>query len=84
MVKIPDSKRQKVLTQWLAGIARGMIANNVGVSRGTVSRILRQYREEHPTFDALRIYVVSVKNQGADIEELASLMRLENDSKDLV
>ena len=54
-----------------------MIANNVGKSRGTVSMILRQYREEHPGFDTLRAYVVSVKNQGANIKELASLMRLD-------
>jgi hypothetical protein len=78
MLRVPDSIRQKVLTQWLRGISRDMIANNVGKSRGTVSMILRQYREENPDFDTLRTYVVSVKNQGANIKELASLMRLDN------
>jgi hypothetical protein len=58
MIRAPDSIRQKVLTQWLQGISRGMIANNVDKSRGTVSMILRQYREEHPDFETLRTYVV--------------------------
>jgi glutaredoxin 2 len=60
-----------------------MIAKNVGVSRGIVSRIVIQYGQEHPDFNTLRSYVVSVKNQGTNIRELASAMRLDKRLKKL-
>jgi transcriptional regulator len=76
MVKAPDSIQNAVLTQWLQGVARDMTAINVGISGGTVSRIVKQYGEEHPDFNTLISYVVNIKNQGADVKQLASAMRL--------
>jgi hypothetical protein len=39
MTGVPDLIRQEVLTQWLQGIARDLIAKNVDIGKGTVSRI---------------------------------------------
>lgn len=66
---MPDLIRQEVLTQWLQGIARDLIAKNVDIGKGTVSRIVGQYCEEHPDFNTLRSYVVCIKNQGADVRQ---------------
>lgn len=83
MIRVPDTIQEEVLTQWLQGMARDMMAKNVGISKGTVSRIVRQYGEEHPDFNTLRGYVVYVKSQGADIKQLASALRLDKRLKKL-
>lgn len=50
MMKALDSIQNAVLTQWPQGVARDMIAINIGISSGTVSRrgtsgnILSHYR----------------------------------------
>jgi transposase len=43
--KIPKVVREKAVTEWLQGLARHEIAQNNGIGDGTVTEIIKEYRE---------------------------------------
>jgi predicted DNA-binding protein YlxM (UPF0122 family) len=75
--KIPKELREKVLVQWIQGISLDEIANNVGIGAGTVSDIMKMYKENNSDFDLEREYVVNVKKRGYTIDQLVSAIKLE-------
>lgn len=52
--KIPKLIKIEVIRKWLQGKSRDQIANEVQVGAGTVSGILKEYRNDDPEFDLLR------------------------------
>lgn len=74
--KIPKVVRDKVLTQWLQGITRDKIAENNSIGEGTVSEIIKRYRENNSDIDQQRAFVMALKREGANLNLFASSIRL--------
>jgi hypothetical protein len=54
----------------------------VGIGAGTVSEIVKAYRQRNPDFDHLRELVVAIKKEGANTEEYAYVIRIRRMLKD--
>ena len=67
-----------MLFQWLQGNSRDEIAKNVGIGTGTVSAILKMYRENDSEFDLLREYVVNMRKCELDVDKLGPAIRIKN------
>ena len=72
-LRIPHDIRNQVIRQWLAGEARDKIAIQTGLSAGTISNIVSDWRHKigYPTADALRQLAVDLKRLGISIIECA-------------
>ncbi|MDQ3839341.1 MAG: hypothetical protein M3297_08740 [Thermoproteota archaeon] len=74
--RVPYEIREEVLTLWLRVFSRDDIAKVIGIGAGTVSEIVKNYRQRNPGFELVREFVVAVKKDGSNIKELASAIRL--------
>jgi transposase len=53
--RIPDPKRKRALAQqWVEGVSRHIIAKENQIGTGTVSRIIRGFKEDGFDLDLLR------------------------------
>ena len=74
--RIPDSIRQQAIKKWLEGNSRDVIAQELQISQGAVSGMIKEVGKNDPQFPLLREVAVKIKNQGMDIESFAPLVRL--------
>ena len=74
--KIPRPIRVQVIRTWLEGKSRDKIAEELGISTGAVSSIIKDFRRDDPQFDLLREIAVKIKNQNMDVESFAPLVRV--------
>jgi hypothetical protein len=76
--RIPKGVREHVLFLWLQGISRDEIAKIIGIGAGSVSEIMRMYRTNDSDIELEREYMVNVKKQGYNIDQLEPAIRLKN------
>jgi hypothetical protein len=77
VAKIPPSIKIKVLDEWLQGTTRIKIAENNGISAGTVTEIHQQARNNDiPDIDLMRSLALKLKKEGLDVNRFASSVRL--------
>jgi uncharacterized protein YpuA (DUF1002 family) len=81
--KIPKVVREKAVTEWLQGLARDEIAQNNGIGDGTVTEIIKEYRENGSDIDQQREFVVALKREGTDLNLFASSVRLKRFTEEL-
>jgi transcriptional regulator with XRE-family HTH domain len=74
--KIPRPIRVQVIQAWLEGKSRDKIAQELGISTGAVSSIIKDLRGDDPQSDLLREVAVKIKGQNMDIQSFAPLVRL--------
>lgn len=55
-----------------------VLLKKVGIAAGTVSEIIAEYRKNNPDFDLQREYVVNIKKEGQNLDQLGSAIRLAN------
>ena len=65
-----------VLRKWLQGKSRDQIAKEEGIGAGTVSSIIKEYRQNDTEFDLLRQVAVIVRSEDYSIESFAPLVRI--------
>jgi hypothetical protein len=75
-VRIPESIRLQAIRKWLEGKSRDKIAQELQISQGAVSGIIKDAAKNDPQFPLLREVAVKIKTQGMDIESFAPLVRL--------
>ena len=68
--------REKVLFLWNQGFSRDEIAKAVGIGTDTVSEIMEVYRQNDSDIDLQREYVLNVRKQGYNIDQLGPAIRL--------
>jgi hypothetical protein len=76
--KIPRPIRIKVIRLWLEGKSRDKIAEELEISAGAVSGVIKDLRIDDPQFDLLREVAVTIKNLNLSVESFAPLVRLYN------
>jgi hypothetical protein len=74
--KIPRPTRIQVIRLWLEGISRDKIAEELVISTGAVSGVIKDLRRDDPQFDLLREIAVKIKNLNLQVESFAPLVRL--------
>ena len=74
--QIPRPIKINVLRRWLHGQSREQIAKQEGVSTGTVSNIIKEYRQNDSKFDLLRQVALILRSEGYSIESFACLVRI--------
>jgi transcriptional regulator with XRE-family HTH domain/predicted DNA-binding protein YlxM (UPF0122 family) len=74
--KIPRPTRIQVIRLWLEGISRDKIAEELDISTGAVSGVIKDLRRDDPQFDLLREIAVKIKNLNLQVESFAPLVRL--------
>jgi hypothetical protein len=74
--KIPRPIRIQVIRLWLEGKSRDKIAEELEISAGSVSGVIKDLRRDDPQFDLLREAAVKIKNLNLSIESFAPLVRL--------
>jgi len=77
--RIPHSIKLKVLNDWLLGKSHDDIALNNGISNGTVSNIIKEFKNrlimDH---DLVRVTAIHLKRMGLTLSDLASSINLRN------
>jgi hypothetical protein len=76
--KIPRPIRIQVIKLWLEGKSRDKIAEELEISAGSVSGVIKDLRRDDPQFDLLREVAVEIKNLNLSTESFAPLVRLYN------
>jgi DNA repair exonuclease SbcCD ATPase subunit len=74
--KVPRPIRLQVIRSWLEGKSRDKIAEELEISTGAVSSIIKDFRRDDPQFDLLREVAVKIKNLNMDIQSFAPLIRV--------
>jgi transcriptional regulator with XRE-family HTH domain len=74
--KIPRPIKVQVIRSWLDCKSRDKIAEEIGISTGAVSSIIKDFRRDDPHFDLLRETAVKIKNLNMDIQSFAPLVRV--------
>ncbi|MGC2384868.1 MAG: helix-turn-helix domain-containing protein [Nitrososphaeraceae archaeon] len=74
--KTPLSIKREVIRLWLKGHSRDQIAMEVDIGAGTVSMIIKEYKQNDPDFDLLREVVIVIKNESMNLNFVASSIRL--------
>jgi hypothetical protein len=72
--KIPRPTRIQVIRLWLEGISRDKIAEELVISTGAVSGVIKDLRRDDPQFDLLREIAVKIKNLNLQVESFAPLV----------
>jgi transcriptional regulator with XRE-family HTH domain len=72
---IPGTIKVQVIRKWLEGKSRDKIVEEVGISAGTVSSILKENRHNDPPFNTMREVAVKLSRQGESMESFAHLLR---------
>jgi hypothetical protein len=75
--KTPTAIKLQVLKCWLSGLSRDDISINIGISTGSVSNIIKECRK-YKDIESFRSVAVKMKNQGLELNDLASSLRLKN------
>ena len=72
--------KKKVVNQWLSGDSRDRIAADNGISTGTVSNIIDEWKKrvQDSYYESIRELSVFYKKQGITLNALASCIRLNN------
>src|SRR5919106_4231042 len=73
--RIPRSIQEKVISRWLDGKSRDVVARELRISRGSVSSIIQSRRRKDRQFDLLRVVAVQLRQRGLTVEEFAPLIR---------
>ena len=73
--RIPQSIQEKVISRWLDGKSRDVVARELRISRGSVSSIIQSRRRKDRQFDLLRVVAVQLRQRGLTVEEFAPLIR---------
>jgi hypothetical protein len=73
--RIPRSIQEKVISKWLDGKSRDVVARELRISGGSVSSIIQGRRRKDRQFDLLRVVTVQLKQRGLTVEEFAPLIR---------
>jgi len=74
--KIPEPIRREVISQWLHGKTRDLIAKDNSIGTGTVSEIINQYRQRDSDFDLMRQVALTLKDQQTDLRSFSAAIRL--------
>ncbi len=74
--KTPLSIKREVIRLWLKGHSRDQIAMEVDIGAGTVSMIIKEYKQNDPDFDLLREVAILIKNESMNLNFVASSIRL--------
>ena len=74
--RIPNPIRIRVAQQWIAGVSRDVIAKDNKIATGTVSTIIRGFRDDGFDLDLLREVALLLKREGLEITLLPSSVRL--------
>jgi hypothetical protein len=74
--KIPRPIRIQVIRLWLEGISRDKITEELEISTGAVSGVIKDLRRDDPQFDLLREIAVKIKNLNLSVESFAPLVRI--------
>ena len=74
--RIPNPIRIRVAQQWIAGVSRDVIAKDNKISTGTVSTIIRGFKDDGFDLDLLREVALLLKREGLEITLLPSSVRL--------
>lgn len=75
--KTPAEIKLQVLKCWLSGLSRDDISINIGISTGRVSNIIKECRN-YKDIELFRSVAVKMKNQGLELNDLASSLALKN------
>src|ERR687889_2132614 len=82
--KVPQSIKERVIKQWLRGIARDQIAEDNEIGAGTVSAIIKDTKQKDiPDIDLLREVALLLKNKDLDLVVLADSIRLKKKLDDM-
>jgi hypothetical protein len=75
-----EQTRRNVVREWILGFPRDTIARRNGIGAGTVSSIIANYKTglEELDFDSIRQLAVEARQNGLNLSELASHLRLYN------
>jgi CENP-B-like protein len=73
--RIPSPIKVEVIRKWLDGKSREQIVKEIGIGAGTVSTIVKESRQNDPTFDLMREVGVKLNRQGDSVETFAPLIR---------
>jgi intergrase/recombinase len=73
--RIPQSIQEKVISRWLDGKSRDVVARELRISGGSVSSIIQSRRRKDRQFDLLRVVAVQLRQRGLTVEEFAPLIR---------
>ena len=77
--KVPSAIKKKVISAWLEAKPRNVIADELGISYGSVSNIIvQEKRESIKDIDLLRAVAVLLKSNNLDLTQFASSIRLKN------
>jgi hypothetical protein len=74
--RIPNLIRKRVAQQWVEGVSRRIIAKENQIGAGTVSRIIREFKEDGFDLELLREVGLLLKREGLDVNLLPSSVRL--------
>jgi transcriptional regulator with XRE-family HTH domain len=74
--KIPRPIRTQVIRLWLEGKSRDKIAEELEISTGAVTGVIKDLRRDDPQFDLLREVAVKIKTLNLPVESFAPLVRL--------
>ena len=74
--RIPRLIKQQIIRKWLEGKFRDRIAEELNISQGAVSNIIKDFGSDDPEFCLLREVALKIRNQNMDVSSFASLVRL--------
>src|SRR5919107_5611929 len=82
--KVPQSIKERIIKQWLRGIARDQIAEDNEIGAGTVSAIIKDTKQKDiPDIDLLREVDLVLKSNDLDLVVLADSIRLKKKLDDM-
>ena len=73
--RIPRSIKEKVISRWLRGKLRDLIARELILSTGSVTTIIQEHRRKDLQFDLLRVVALQLREQDITVESFAPLIR---------
>jgi hypothetical protein len=74
--KIPRSIQERVITKWLEGKTRDVVAQELKISGGSVTSIIEGRRSRDREFDLLRVIALQIRERKITVESLALFIRL--------
>lgn len=77
--KVPPAVKERVINDWLQATPRNDIADDVGISYGSVTNIIDEAkRDSVKDIDLLRAVAVLLKKNNLDLTQFALSIRLKN------
>ena len=82
--RIPSAIKEKVINDWLQAKSRNAIADDLGISYGSVTNIINEAkRESIKDVDLLRAVAVLLKKNNLDLTQFALSIKLKSKLDDL-